>query len=151
MTRDATSSHAAAIVTLAGAGAIALGSSAPWLLSAVFAVTVATSRLPEVVAVLVALALVSALVAAAVLLRRPARPVVALGLIALGLTELCLAAWHAVSVMQVIALDDPQLVMGRAVGTGVYMCLAGAALVLGGGILAWRGRVSSPAIVVNLQ
>lgn len=149
--RDTTTARGAAFLTLAGAGAILLGSSSPWLLSAVVGVTVETTRLPDVAFALVALALLSALIATAVLLRRPARPAVALGLIAFALAELCLAVWNAVSVLQAIAADDPLLVMGRAIGTGAYMCVIGAAVVLAGSVLAWRRRASSPAIVVNLQ
>lgn len=112
----------------------------------------APSRLPEVVLALAALAVLSALIAIGVLLRRPAPSAVALGLLALALAQLCLAAWNAVSLLQLLALNDSRLVVGRAIGTGVYMALLGASLTLAGGILAWRRRAAvRPGIMVNVQ
>ena len=111
----------------------------------------ATSGLRDVVPALVALTLISAFIASGVLFRHPAPSAVAIGLLALALAELCLAAWNSVSVLHAIALGDSRLVVGRAIGTGVYMGLLGASLTLAGGVRAWRSRAPSPAIVVNLE
>lgn len=110
-----------------------------------------TSGLRDLVPALVALTLISAFIASGVLIRHPAPSAVALGLVALALAELGLAAWNAVSVLQAIGLDDSRLVMGRAIGTGVYLGLVGASLSLAGGILAWRSRASILAIAVNAE
>lgn len=144
------SAHNAGVIILVGAGATLLGTASPWLLTVVLGISVVAAR-PDVVLVLAALAVLSGLIAMGVLLRRPAPPAVALGLIVLALAQLCLAAWDALSVLQGLAVDDPRLVAGRAIGTGVYMGLLGASLTVAGSILAWRSRAASPGIVVNPQ
>ncbi|MGZ3471885.1 MAG: hypothetical protein ACXWO1_19815, partial [Isosphaeraceae bacterium] len=125
----------AGLITLAGCGAIALGSSAPWLVRVVFGISVMTSGIWGIVPGLVVLAVVSALVASGTLLRRPTSSWIALGLLVLASTQLCLAIWNAVDVLQAIARDDSRLVVGRAIGTGVYLSLAGVLLTLWGGVL----------------
>lgn len=149
--RRADSAQGAGVFILAGAGSTILGSAAPWLLKVVFGISVVTSPLPDLVPGLVALTVLSAVIATAVLLRRPPSSAVALGLIALAVAQICLAVWNALSVWDLLAADDPRLVVGRAIGTGVYLALLGASLALAGGILAFRRRTSSPVIMVHLQ
>lgn len=147
----ADSAQSSGVFILAGAGSILLGSAAPWLLKVVFGISVVTSGLPYVVPGLVALTVLSAVIAITVLFRRPASSAVALGLIALAVAQICLAIWNALSVWELLAVDDPRLVVGRAIGTGVYLALLGASLALAGGILALRSRMSSPVVMVHLQ
>ena len=150
-TLQAPSARSSGVITLAGSGATLLGASAPWLLRVVFGVSVAASRLPDVIPAVMALTVLSAVIAIGVLLRRPASSPVALGLIALALAQLCLAAWNGLSVLQVLNMDGSRLVGGRAIGTGVYLGLLGASLTLTGGILAWRRRAARSGILVNVQ
>jgi hypothetical protein len=132
----------AGVTTLVGCSITILATFLPWVEKVAFGVSLTTIGFQTAGILLAFLAMISAGIASAVLLRRPAAARVAIVLVLLAVTQLGLAIWDSANIVQAIGQVSSHQVLISAVGTGVYAAVLGPVVTVVGGILAWttRGR-----------
>jgi hypothetical protein len=130
----------AGIVTILGCFATLLAALLPWMEKAALAVSLTTVAISDEGVLLAILALISAGIAAAVLLRRPASAALAILLIALALVQVALAIWVSVTIMHASGQAVSNQPLISAIGTGAYLGVFGSLVTLVGGTLAWTKR-----------
>jgi hypothetical protein len=90
--------------------------------------------------VLAVLAMISAVIAIVVLLRRQPSSGVAILLMGLAAAQLGLATWNGVNTLYAINQVDSHLVLMNAIGSGAYLGVLASAITVAGGVFAWTTR-----------
>ena len=117
-----------------------VAASLPWLEQTFLNVSLTPSPIKGAGIFLAILAMASAGIAGVVLFRRKATPRLAMVLIALGLAQVVLAIWNSVAILRDISDAGSQHLFINAIGTGVYVGVAGSGATFAGGLLAWLDR-----------
>jgi hypothetical protein len=125
---------------LAGCSLTILATLLPWLEDVALKVPLTTIEFQNAGTALAALSVISAGIAVFMLVRRPATAWVAIVLITLGVTQLCLAIWDAANIVNAIGQASSHQVLINAIGTGAYGTVLGSFVSAVGGILAWTTR-----------
>jgi hypothetical protein len=132
--------RAAAAFTLAGCTMVLLAAILPWAERAAVGFALTTAAGGSAGILLAVPAVISAGIAGAVLLRRPATAGVAIILIGLAVAQVGVGIWYGGNIMAAIdEVHSHQLLIG-AIGTGAYLGVLGSVSTFAGGILAWRTR-----------
>lgn len=126
----------AGVITIVGCCATLLAPVLPIVEKALLSVTFPGVGIQGPAVLLILLAGVSAGLAGTVLLRRPATSTVALVLVVLAVAQVGLAIWDSATTLRAISQENSHQVLIRAIGSGAYLGVLGAAITLAGGILA---------------
>jgi hypothetical protein len=132
----------AGIIILVGTSCALVRVLLPWVEQAAFGVSVTRTQFEPAELLLVALAVISAVTAGFVLVRRPAPLSVALVLVLMACVQVGLAIWSAATIMQGIQHESGR-VLANSIGTGVYLGLLGSGITLAGSIGAWLKKKPS--------
>ena len=127
------------IIILLGASCALVRVLLPGLEQAAFGVSVTKPESEPAAMMLAGLALIGAVIAGVVLLRRPATAPVAIVLVLLACAQVGLAIWSGATTMQGLQHESGR-VLANSIGTGLYLGLLGAGLTLAGAIAAWVKR-----------
>ena len=131
----------AGVTTIVGCVGSFVAAILPWGEKTFLNLSVTPSPIADAGLLLASLALASAVIAGAVLLRRPATARLATLLIVLALAQIAVAIWDSVTILQELSSAGSHHLLLSAIGTGVYVGVAGSATTFGGSVIAWIDRL----------
>ncbi len=117
-----------------------VAASLPWVEQTFLKVALTPSPIKGAGILLAILAMASAVIAGGVLFRRKATPQLAIVLIALAVAQVGVAIWNSVAILRDISNAGSHHLLISAIGTGVYVAVAGSGTTFAGGLLAWLDR-----------
>ena len=139
------SAHTAGIITLVGCASAILGALLPWGEKVLFGISISKTEVQAAGWLLAGIAMFSVCIASVGLLRKPATTAIAIVLILLALTQLGVAIWNGINIVEVIAYSDSRQVAIRTIGTGATLGVLGSLITLAGSLIAWTRRAWWPS------